>query len=267
MPNRLNRSIAVATVALTAVVAGAVGWLASRPMAGQTRTYRAPRTPDGKPDLNGIWQAVSTAHWDLQDHAARSGPIVSMGAFGAVPAGLSVVEGNEIPYQPWALAKKKENQENWLTLDPAVKCYFPGVPRATYMPFPFQIVQTADHVLFAYEFAAASRTIYVNGKEESPLDTWMGWSNGRWDGETLSSTSRASTTRPGSTAPAIFTAKRSTSSSATRRTGTGSSDVRSDHRGPQGVHAAVENPHAALSPRSRRTPSCSNSSAWSSLKS
>jgi hypothetical protein len=175
----------VAAVTLTTVALAATFWLTERQTAGQPRAYRAPRTSDGKPDLNGIWQAVNTAHWDLQDHAARSGPVVTLGALGAIPAGTTVVEGNEIPYQPWALAMKKDNAERWLERDPAVKCYFPGVPRATYMPFPFQIVQTPDSILVAYEFASASRTIHVNGKDRSPLDTWMGWSNGRWDGETL----------------------------------------------------------------------------------
>ena len=174
----LTAAVALATAALTF-------WLTSSQAAGQARAYRAPRTSDGKPDLNGIWQAVGTAHWDLQGHPARPGPVVALGALGAIPAGLGVVEGSEIPYQPWAAAQKKENAENWLTRDPAVKCFFPGVPRATYLPFPFQIVQTPDSILLSYEFASTSRTIHVNGKEQSPLETWMGWSNGRWEGETL----------------------------------------------------------------------------------
>jgi hypothetical protein len=147
--------------------------------------YTAPRTPEGQPDLNGIWQAMNTANWDIQDHPARQGPIVALGAAFSVPAGLSVVEGNEIPYQEWAATKKKENGEKWLTLDPEIKCYMPGVPRATYMPYPFQIVQTPSHILLAYEFASASRTVYMDSKTESPVDTWMGHSNGHWEGDTL----------------------------------------------------------------------------------
>ena len=147
--------------------------------------YRAPRAGDGKPDLSGIWQAVNTASWNLEDHPATAGPVASLGALGSRPAGLSVVQGGEIPYQPWALKQRDENAQKWLERDPAIKCYFPGVPRATYMPFPFQIVQGHDTILLAYEFAATSRTLYVNGKGESPLDTWMGWSNARWEGETL----------------------------------------------------------------------------------
>ncbi len=147
--------------------------------------YRAPRTSDGKPDLNGIWQALNTANWDLQGHAARPGPVVALGAIGAVPAGLGVVEGDEIPYLPAALAKKKENFEHRLTADPEVKCYLPGVPRATYMPFPFQIVQTPKYILIAYEYASASRIIYMEHAPPSPVDTWMGNSTGHWEGDTL----------------------------------------------------------------------------------
>ena len=162
---------------LLAVMPGAAGQ-----SAGQA--YRAPRTADGKPDLNGIWEALNTANWDLLDHAARQGP-VAYGALFSVPGGQGVVEGNEIPYRPDALATKKENAEKWLTLDPEIKCYLPGVPRATYMPYPFQIVQTPQYIVMAYEFATANRIIRMNGKEESPTDMWMGWSRGHWEGDTL----------------------------------------------------------------------------------
>src|ERR1700730_1183852 len=131
------------------------------PLAGQA--YRAPRAPDGKPDLNGIWQALNEANYDLEGHMARPamalrpgpyGPVpaaavLALGAVGAVPPGLGVLEGDEIPYQPAALAQKKENQQNWLTADPEIKCYLPGVPRATYMPYPFQIVQNGSAIFIA----------------------------------------------------------------------------------------------------------------------
>jgi hypothetical protein len=166
----------------------AIGWLflSGSPAAGQASGYKAPRTPDGKPNLNGIWQANNTANYDIQPHAAKPSPVLSMGAAGAIPGGLGVVEGDEIPYKPEALAKKKQNAEKWLTLDPEVKCYLPGVPRATYMPFPFQIVQTPKAILMAYEFASASRVIDMSGQPvESPVDSWMGYSSGKWEGETL----------------------------------------------------------------------------------
>jgi hypothetical protein len=160
--------------------------------------YRAPRL-DGHPDLNGIWQALVTANWDLQDHEAQPGPHPELnGAYSAGPAGQSIVEGGEIPYKPEALAKRKANFENrlhvdvsddktWHALgDPEMKCYMPGVPRATYMPFPFQIVQgTSPYILMAYEFTSATRIIRMNWEQAAPTDSWMGWSRGRWEGDTL----------------------------------------------------------------------------------
>jgi hypothetical protein len=154
--------------------------------AARAQEYRAPRDAYGKPDLNGIWQAVGAAHWDVEAHNARKGPLVAMGALGGIPAGLGVVEGGTIPYQPWALEKRDANRADWLKLDPAVKCYMPGIPRATYMPFPFQIVQTPTAILMAYEFAGASRSVYMDRPDfESPADMWMGHSRGHWEGETL----------------------------------------------------------------------------------
>jgi hypothetical protein len=144
-----------------------------------------PRTTDGKPNLNGIWQALNTANWDLQDHAARQGPHV-LGASFSVPAGLGVVEGNEIPYRPEALAKKQENFEKWTTLDPEIKCYMAGVPRSNYQGFPFQILQTPQYIHVAYEFASAYRAIFMNTKMDTPaIDMWMGFSRGHWEGDTL----------------------------------------------------------------------------------
>ena len=163
------------------------------------------------PDLNGVWQALNTANFDIQAHAARPALAITpasprtaipglarsthvdlpapslrvLGAVGGVPAGAGVVEGNEIPYQPWALARKKENADNWLERDPEIKCFMPGVPRATYMPYPFQILQGSTKILMAYEFAGATRTIPLDPVGDSPSPTWMGWSRGRWEGETL----------------------------------------------------------------------------------
>jgi hypothetical protein len=154
--------------------------------AGAQTRYAGPRTADGKPDLNGIWQSLNTANWDLLPHAAAQGPVLALGSAGAQPPGLGVVDSNEIPYLPAAAAKKKENGAHWLTQDPEVKCYLPGVPRATYLPYPFQIVQTPGLVVIAYQFANASRLIPIKTRtEESPVDSWMGDSYGRWDGDTF----------------------------------------------------------------------------------
>ena len=141
--------------------------------------------PDGKPNLNGIWQAINSAHCDLEDHAAYAGTLTATGAIGAVPAGYGFVEGGQIPYKPEALAKRKANFENRLTLDPEVKCYLPGVPRAMYMPFPFEIVQDSKSILMAFEYASAARLIDLAKMPTSPVDTWMGYSGGKWQGDTL----------------------------------------------------------------------------------
>jgi len=145
-----------------------------------------PRTADGQPDFNGIWQAIGSAHWNIEPHAADFSPLAELGAIGAIPAGLGIVEGGKIPYIPEARVKQQENRADWLALDPVVKCYMPGIPRATYLPFPFQIIQSQDHVVMAYEFASASRIVYMNRPDfEAPIFTWMGHSRGRFEGESL----------------------------------------------------------------------------------
>jgi hypothetical protein len=186
MPNALTSATAAISAIAAAICLNATTAHAQQPAGrGQGTQYRAPRAADGHADLTGIWQAVNTANWDLQDHPARKGPVTVLGASFSIPAGVGVVEGNEIPYQPWAAEKKKQNAANWLTLDPEIKCYMPGVPRATYSPHPFQIVQSRDRILMAYEFASASRIVRMTKTEDAPLDSWMGWSRGRWEGDTL----------------------------------------------------------------------------------
>jgi hypothetical protein len=170
------------------------------PLSGQqAAAYRAPRLADGHPDLNGIWQTINTANYDIQTHVARpamavrpgpygpvpAAPVLALGAIGSVPPGMGVVDGNELPYLPAALEQKKTNQDNWLTLDPEIKCYLPGVPRATYMPHPFQIFQSTKAMFIAYQYAGATRNIYLKDPGPAPVDAWMGQSVGRWEGETL----------------------------------------------------------------------------------
>jgi hypothetical protein len=137
------------------------------------------------PDLQGIWQVRNTAAWDIQDHAAGLYP--GLPPRFAVPAGQGVVEGNEIPYQLSARMQKEENFRNRETADPEAHCYLPGVPRITYMPYPFQIFQFADRIVILYEYLHATREIYMDGSPHSELvaDSWMGDSRGRWDGNTL----------------------------------------------------------------------------------
>lgn len=154
-------------------------------VAAQAQAYRAPRSADGHADLNGIWQALNTANWDLEDHSPAPGTMWETGAIGAVPAGQSVVESGEIPYLPVALEKKKNNFASRRTNDPEAKCYMPGIPRANYMPYPFQIVQSPKGILFVYEYASANRFVNMGKPEEAGSDTWMGTNYGRWEGDTL----------------------------------------------------------------------------------
>lgn len=186
-------------IALAGAGAMAFVFYAALPLSGQTPAARVPRLASGKPDLNGVWQAINTANWDLETHAAkaalamRPGPVVpvpakevvALGAVGSVPPGMGVVDGGEIPYTPAGLAKKKENQENWLQRDPEIKCYQAGVPRATYMPFPFQIFQSDKAVAIAYEYAGGFRNIYLKDPGPAQVDSWMGQSVGRWENDTF----------------------------------------------------------------------------------
>ena len=186
-------------IGLAAISAGSAALLLTiEPAAAQSSTYHHPRLiGTDNPDLNGVWQALNTANWDIRPHAAGPSALPDLlGAIGAVPAGLGVVEGNEIPYQPWASGKQRENFEGRLTRpldretnettgDPEAKCYMPGVPRATYLPHPFQIVQTQSQVFIAYEFASAARIIHMDSQPPSPAPSWMGWSIGHWEGDTL----------------------------------------------------------------------------------
>jgi hypothetical protein len=181
---RKNR-VKSALFAGAAAVLAAVFQAAAMPAVRAAEPYEAPRAADGKVNLSGVWQVLNTANWDIQEHAARAGLVIALGAEGAVPAGPGVVEGDEIPYLPEAAAKKKANFDNRLTADPEIKCYLPGVPRATYMPYPFQIVQTPKYILMAYEYAGATRTIYMDSVPPDPADSWMGHSAGHWEGDTL----------------------------------------------------------------------------------
>ena len=170
----------------TATAVIAVGLLLGASIAtAQTADYRAPRTGDGNPDLNGIWQSINTANWDIEPHAAGPGIVRQLGAVAAIPPGRGIVDGGSIPYRPEARAQRDENFAKRLELDPEIKCYLPGVPRATYMPFPFQIIQSGQHVMIVHEYAGAVRTIYMENHTLPPAPSWMGWSNGSWDGESL----------------------------------------------------------------------------------
>jgi hypothetical protein len=144
-----------------------------------------PRMPNGKPNFTGLWESLGTADWDIRDHSSAPGAFFQLGATGAEPAGQGIVEDGEIPYTPAAAKKQQENFQNRLKLDPEVKCYMPGIPRANYMPFPFQIIQSNSDIAFAYEYATANRVVNMGKFKEGAVDTWMGTSNGHWEGDTL----------------------------------------------------------------------------------
>ena len=205
MRPQLTRSIfAIGTAAIIAML-----WSATSSVVGQTpTTYKAPRTADGQPDLKGFWQALNTANWDLEEHAALPSPYPKLlGAYLAHPPGPSVVEGGTIPYKPEALAQRNRFRGGRLqtdpltldnttedTADPEAKCFQGGVPRSTYMPFPFQIIQTRDKILIAYQFGGQSaRLIHVVNYDVKKaraellldIDSFMGQSVGRWEGDTL----------------------------------------------------------------------------------
>ena len=192
---------ALAAAALGAVVSVAVTSTASQ---GQDQAPRQARTPDGRPNFNGVWQANNEAHWDLEAHEARPGmvmqpgiydyeyakvpaaPVVALGAAAGVPGSLGVVQGDgRIPYRPEALQVKQENAEHWIDRDPELKCYLPGIPRAMYMPYPFQIVHGTDKIHMTFGFSNAARVIHLDEVDLPPDYTYMGHSIGRWDGDTL----------------------------------------------------------------------------------
>jgi hypothetical protein len=199
MRNRLREAL-VATV--TAVVVWGVTLTTTR-TAGQTGGSQASqlaRTADGKPDFSGVWQANTGANWDLLTHVARpmvaqpgvykdvpilAAPVLALGAIGWVPGDTGVVDGDEIPYQSWAAQRKKENFDNWLDRDPEIRCYLPGVPRAMYMPYKFQIIQGTSKIMMVFEFAGAERTLHLTEVDPYPAEAYMGHSVAKWEGDTL----------------------------------------------------------------------------------
>ena len=187
---------AAVTLTLTAQQGRQGGAAAPAPAAAQGRGAApagrgaAAARPDriaGRPNLNGIYQAINTANWNLEDHSASATAFWQLGAIFAIPAGQTVITDNNgtIPYTPAGLKKRAENQAGWPKTDPEAKCYMPGLPRANYMPYPFQIVQGQKDILFVYEYASSNRIVHMSNHTEAPVDSWMGWSNGKWEGDTL----------------------------------------------------------------------------------
>jgi hypothetical protein len=174
------------TIALTVAAAA---FLCTAPSFAQQSGGAAnrPARIAGQPNINGVWQAMNTANWNLEAHSAEAlKEFWALGSLAAIPAGQSVIDGDgKVPYLPAALAQRDENRAGWPKTDPETNCYLPGIPRATYMPFPFQIVQGGGNILFVYSYATANRLVNMGEPIVPPVDTWMGQSNGRWDGDTL----------------------------------------------------------------------------------
>lgn len=168
---------------LAGLIAGSLLVICLVPSAYAQQTV--PRTAAGKPDFSGIWQTLNEANWNLEPHLAAQGPVETLGAIGAMPPGIGVVVGGKIPYLPAALVQREKNHASRRTDDPEAKCFMPGVPRATYLPHPFQIVQSDGDIMIVYQFAGAVRNIAMKNHAEAPVDSWMGWSNGHWEGDTL----------------------------------------------------------------------------------
>jgi hypothetical protein len=179
-------------IALTLAIAAALGTVSCVQQAGtDTGSESAGESGleriAGQPNINGIWQAMNSANWNLEAHSAEAlEEFWALGSLAAIPAGQSVIDGDgKVPYKPEALAQRDENRAGWPKSDPETNCYLPGIPRATYMPFPFQIVQGGDDILFVYSYASANRLVNMGEPIVPPVDTWMGQSNGRWEGDTL----------------------------------------------------------------------------------
>jgi hypothetical protein len=173
-------------VALAAVLG--LAWVAAAPVAMAQPGIPGPAQINGNPNFSGVWQAMNTANWNLEAHSAEAlDEFWQLGSLAAIPAGRSVISTGDgtIPYQPDALAQRDENRAGWPKADPETLCYLPGIPRANYMPYPFQILQTESDILFVYSYHSANRLVEMDEHLEAPVDTWMGQSNGEWDGDTL----------------------------------------------------------------------------------
>ena len=194
-------AVAAGAAALGVLATLAVTRTGSQPSQAATSVVR---TADGKPDFSGVWQALNEANWDLEAHEARpasvlqpgvypyeyarvpAAPVLALGAAGGVPGSVGVVEGDGIiPYKPEAVKIRNENRDNWIDRDPELKCYLPGIPRALYLPYPFQIVQGGNKVHMAFAFTSTGRTIHLDEVDGPPDLTYMGHSVGRWEGDTL----------------------------------------------------------------------------------
>lgn len=161
-----------------AIIIAAAGL--SAPAAAADLDYM-PTTPQGTPDLQGIWTAWNTAQYGLEAHS---------GATGIRPGKSFVVEpaNGMIPYVPVARSQQQDNLLHRFERDSVyTSCYMTGVPRFVTSGFPFQIFQTERYIMLASEYAHMLRYVYMDRDEHiyEGLDFWNGDSIGRWEGNTL----------------------------------------------------------------------------------
>jgi hypothetical protein len=173
MRNRLVAAAALMGVALAGTATAQPGGI-------------GPDRINGHKNFSGVWQAMNTANWNLEAHSAEAlDEFWKLGSLAAIPAGRSVVVGGTIPYNDAGRAQREENHAGWPKADPETVCYLPGIPRANYMPYPFQILQTESDILFVYAYHSTNRLVEMDEPLEAPVDTWMGQSNGHWEGDVL----------------------------------------------------------------------------------
>jgi hypothetical protein len=175
----------VAAAAAAALCLSMLAPVETRAQQNKAAAFQAPRTKDGKPNLNGIWMSNGMANWNLEPHGPGPSVDPRLGSIYAIPPSVGFVVGGRIPYKPEALAQRERNFANRAKDDPEAKCYMAGVPRANYMPYPFQIIQGDKDIMISYQYAGAVRIINMVKPMKAPADSWMGTSNGRWEGDTL----------------------------------------------------------------------------------
>jgi len=142
---------------------------------GQAKAYVPPRTSDGLPDLEGIWQPrANGAMYSVLPHPG--------GFFLGTESKEGVVEGGALPYQPWAAAQVKELTQH-MEFDPTGHCHYEGIPHAMY--FSFQLVETPKFIAVMHENMHAWRIVYMDGSHPKDYWAWMGDSRGHWEGSTL----------------------------------------------------------------------------------
>jgi hypothetical protein len=202
--------LAPAVLAVLAVTAGAAAGQEAAKSGGTPKAYTPPKTPDGQPDISGMWEPGPGRPMEKERGQPWKPPAGASSQNGAAytffPPGTELPGGRAtdrspmifdpsdsiIPLQPWAVAKRDEiidHQDKVEYLDPRVRCLQSGVPRANLPVFynSYQILQTPGHVIILYEWNHMTRVIPLDGRPHLPPQVRLanGDSRGRWEGNTL----------------------------------------------------------------------------------